>query len=62
MVRVDTYQVTYLCDECAIGNMEFNGMCNPTNPMLYGHTCTHCGQNHSFSGISYPRTITKVIE
>lgn len=53
--------ITYDCDVCENGTMQFTGTVFPTSPQRYGHRCDVCKTEQNFY-VSYPRKVFTPIE
>ena len=42
-VEVKTYIISYTCDKCNIGKMEFTGLSFTVQPPKHQHQCNQCG-------------------
>jgi ribosomal protein S27AE len=49
-------EVSRTCEKCGLGKMVANkeGMYYCTNPPLYPHFCTSCGEKENFRNKQYP--------
>jgi hypothetical protein len=48
------YKVIWICDKCGDGIMEYSGISYSTNPPMYPHKCSKCGNPETVDNI-YPR-------
>jgi uncharacterized protein (DUF983 family) len=59
MPEINSMQINVVnqkCPKCGVGNMQFNGVIQMTEPKLYGHRCDSCGETRDY-GMKYPYVV-----
>lgn len=59
-IEVKTYEVNYMCDRCAAGNMKATGDVLMSNPPQFRHRCPTCGHEETHR-CRYPKVITRPV-
>ena len=52
-VEIKKYKVEYWCDKCGEGLVRPTGAVIDTNPPIYPHRCSKCGEDYCFAK-TYP--------